>query len=303
MSAKAATFINTGVSSIAVVVVGMLSTLGGVGSAAQEQPEELHDRRFTEGALLRYVPAEVTGLIVADVRAAMETALAESAPARDLRWKFAEVVGFELHDVDHFVGGIDVNNGRGIAVFAGRFDRKDLEVLAGQDAGVATRHDDRQWFRIDGDNAMAVIEPGVIAVGTTSFVMRALSRPGRGSGAESNAPLLNMRRHVAPESTLWGVGWLGDVKVDIVGLAFGLRFQDGVRGTLMVEAASEAMRADVQMGIMRAMARLASPLEWSALGEVRMAEEGANVSLAFAVSGERLLDLLANSDAMHLWGR
>lgn len=303
MSAKAATFINTGVSSIALVVVGMLSTLGGVGSAAQEQLEERHDPRFTEGALLRYVPAEVTGLIVADVRAAMETALAESAPARDLRRKFAEVVGLELHDVDHFVGGIDVNNGRGIAILAGRFDRKDLEVLTGQNAGIATRHDDRQWFRIDGDNAMAVIEPGVIAVGTTSFVMRALDQPARGSGAESNGPLLDMRRHVAPESMLWGVGWLGDVKVDIVGLAFGLRFQDGVRGTLMVEAASEAMRANVQMGIVQTMASLATRLEWSSLGEVRVAAEGAKVSLAFELRGELLLDLLASSDAVGFWAR
>ena len=156
-------------------------------------------------------------------------------------------------------------------------------------------HGQRQWFRMAGDNAMAVIEPGVIAVGTTAFVIRALGRPAEGDGAGSNGPLLSMRRYVAPESTLWGVGWLGDVRVDIVGLGFGLRFQEGVRGTLTVETPNEAMRAGLQLWMMQAMARWATPLEWSALGEVRMAAEGANVSLGFALRGDMVLDLLADA--------
>lgn len=278
---------------------------------AQERPDEL-----------RYVPPEATILSFADVRAVMDSdlrrRLREIRPELDGQREFQERTGIDIErDIEYVVGGFvpdGANDTRGIAILAGRFDAERLEALALAHGGAASDHRGRRL--ITGEPvAMAFLEPGVIALGSESLVRRTIDRSVAG-GAALNDALTGLLRHVDGGSTAWTVGLLDDAAggewlpdqveaqvSQLAAFAVETRVNGGVSGTLTAEARDEETGRnlrDLLQGFL-ALARLqvgSRPELGGLLDSIRLTGAGPNVTLAFDLPSDALLELLPDrSDA------
>lgn len=303
-----------------VMAVGLAGGLAAwVGSSlpslvlAQERPDEL-----------RYVPPEATILSFADVRAVMDSdlrrRLREIRPELDGQREFRERTGIDIErDIEYVVGGLvpaGENGTRGIAILAGRFDAERLEALALAHGGAASDHRGRRLIAVsDGPVAMAFLAPGVVAFGSESLVRRTIDRSVTG-GAALNDALTGLLRHVDSGSTAWTVGLLDDTAGDgwlpeqvesqisqLTAFAVGTRVNGGVSGTLTAEARDEETGRnlrDLLQGFL-ALARLqvgSRPELGGLLDSIRLTAAGANVTLAFELPSDALLELLPDrSDA------
>ena len=281
---------------------------------AQERPDEL-----------RYVPPEATILSFANVREVMDSdlrrRLREIQPELDGQREFRERTGIDIErDIEYVVGGLVPDGSsrtNGVAILAGRFDVERLEALALEHGGVAADYRGRRLITIGGEPvAMTFLEPDVIAIGSESVVRRTIDLPLAGGGIDSNDSLLDLLRHVDSGSTAWTVGrldsaadgeWLPDQVESqvsqVAAFAVGARVDGGVSGTLTAEAHDEETGRnlrDLLQGLL-ALARLqvgSRPELRGLLDSIRLTSAGANVTLAFDLSSEAVLELLPDrSDA------
>ena len=274
---------------------------------AQERPDEL-----------RYVPPEATILSFANVRQVMQSdlrrRLREIQPELDGQREFQERTGIDIErDIDYIVGGLvpdGSNDTTGVAILAGRFDTERLEALALRHGGTASDYRGRRLITIDGESAaMAFLESGVIAIGSEDLVKRTVDVPSNG-GVDSNDSLMGLLRHVDRGSTAWTVGrldnpgggeWLPDQVESQVSqveaFAVGARVNGGVSGTLTAEARDEETGRnlrDLLQGLL-ALARLQigpRPELRGLLDSIRLTSAGANVTLAFDLPADAVLELL-----------
>ena len=274
---------------------------------AQEQPDEL-----------RYVPPEATILSFANVRAVMDSELRrrlrEIQPELDGQREFQARTGIDIErDIDYVVGGLvpgDSNDTTGVAILAGRFDTERLEGLAVEHGGTVSDYRGRRLITIGGEPvAMAFLESGVIAIGSEALVRRTVDLPSSG-GADSDESLMDLLRHVGSGSTVWTVGrfdnpgggeWLPDQVESqvsqVAAFAVGAQVNGGVSGTLTAEARDEETGRnlrDLLQGFL-ALARLqigSRPELRGLLDSIRLTSAGTNVTLAFDLPADAVLELL-----------
>lgn len=301
-----------------VVAVGLAGGLAAwMGSrmpplAAQERPDEL-----------RYVPPEATILSFANVRAVMDSdlrrRLREIRPELDGQREFQEQTGIDIErDIEYVVGGL-VPDGpdhmNGIAILAGNFDAERLEALAIEHGGAASDYRGRRLITVRGESmAMAFLEAGVVAIGSEPLVRRTIDLPLSG-GAGANDALLDLLQHVERGSTAWTVGRLDDAAggawlpdqvesqvSQVAAFAAGARVNGGVSGTLTAEARDEETSRnlrDMLQGFL-ALARMqvgARPELGGLLDAIRLTAVGSNVTLAFDLPSDAVLELLPNGSA------
>ena len=275
---------------------------------AQERPDEL-----------RYVPPEATILSFADVRQVMDSdlrrRLREIQPELDGQREFQERTGIDIErDIEYVVGGIvpdGSNDTSGIAILAGRFDVERLEALALEHGGTAADYRGRRLIAIAGEPvAMAFLESGVIAIGSEPVVRRTIDLPSSGGGVDSNDALMGLLRHVDSGSTAWTIGrldetaggeWLPDEVESqvsqVAAFAAGVQVNGGVSGTLTAVARDEETGRnlrDLLQGFL-ALARLqvgSRPELRGLLDSIRLAVAGPNVTLAFDLPSDAVLELL-----------
>ena len=281
---------------------------------AQERPDEL-----------QYVPPEATVVSFANVRAVMDSELRRRLhriqPELDGQREFHERTGIDIErDIDYVVGGLVPDGSRdtsGIGIFAGRFDVERLEALAVAHGGRAADYRGRRLVTIaDEPVAMAFLESDVIAFGTESVVRRTIDLAFTGGGVDANDGLLDLLRHVDSGSTAWTVGrldhesrgaWLPDEVESqvsqVAAFALGARLNGGVSGSLTAEARDEETGRnlhDLMQGLL-ALARLqvgSRPELRGLLDSMRLSTVGANVTLAFDLPSDAVLELLPDrSDA------
>ena len=281
---------------------------------AQERPDEL-----------RYVPPEATILSFANVREVMDSdlrrRLREIQPVLDGQREFQERTGIDIErDIEYVVGGMvpDASDDTsGIAILAGSFDAERLEVLALDHGGAASDYRGRRLITIAGESvAMAVLEAGVIAIGSEPLVKRTIDLPFTGGGVDSNDSLMGLLRYVDSGSTAWTIGrlddphggeWLPDqVETQVsqvAAFAVGARVNGGVSGALTAEARDEETGRnlrDLLQGFL-ALARLqvgSRPELRGLLDSIRLTTAGTNVTLAFDLPSDAVLELLPDrSDA------
>lgn len=281
---------------------------------AQEQPDEL-----------RYVPPEATILSFANVREVMDSdlrrRLRELQPELDGQREFQERTGIDIErDIEYVVGGLvpdGSNQSSGIAILAGRFEVERLEALALEHGGTATDYRGRRLITIAGEPvAMAFLESGVIAIGSEPVVRRTIDLPFTGGGVDSNDSLLRLLGHVDSGSTAWTIGrldsavdgaWLPDEVesqvAQVAAFAVGARVNGGVSGSLTAEARDEETGRnlrDLLQGFL-ALARLqvgSRPELRGLLDSIRLTSAGTNVTLAFDLPSDAVLELLPDrSDA------
>jgi len=275
---------------------------------AQERPDEL-----------RYVPPEATILSFANVREVMDSdlrrRLREIQPELDGQREFQERTGIDIErDIDYVVGGLvpdGSDDTTGIAILAGRFDTERLEALALQHGGAASDYQGRRLITIgDESAAMAFLESGVIAIGSEALVKRTIDLPSSGGGVDADDSLMGLLRHVDSGSTAWTVGrldnpgggeWLPDQVESqvsqVAAFAIGARVNGGVSGRLTAEARDEETGRnlrDLLQGLL-ALARLqmgSRPELRGLLDSLRLTSAGANVTLAFDLPADAVLELL-----------
>ncbi len=281
---------------------------------AQERPDEL-----------RYVPSEAAIISFANVREVMDSDLRRRLrvvqPELDGQREFEERTGIDIEqDIEYVVGGLLPESGSdtsGIAILAGRFDFDRLEALALEHGGAVSDYRGRRLITIAGEPvAMAFLEAGVIGVGSESLVRRTIDLPVTGGGVDSNDSLMGLLRHVESGSTAWTIGrldnaaggeWLPDQVESqvsqVAAFAVGVRVNGGVSGALTAEARDEETGRDLRdllQGFL-AFARMqvgSRPELRGLLDSIRLTTEGTNVTLAFDLSSDAVLELLPDrSDA------
>ncbi len=281
---------------------------------AQERPDEL-----------RYVPPEATVLSFANVREVMDSELRrrlrEIQPELDGQREFQERTGIDIErDIEYIVGGLvpdGSDDTSGIAILAGNFDADRLETLALEQGGAASDYRGSRLITIaDESVAMAFLEAGVIAIGAEALVKRTIELPFAGGGVDSNDSLMGLLRHVERGSTAWTIGRLDDPRggdwlpdevesqvSQVAAFAAGARVNGGVSGTLTAETRDEETGRnlrDLLQGFL-ALARLqvgSRPELSGLLDSIRLTAIGTNVTLAFELPSDAILELLPDrSDA------
>jgi hypothetical protein len=275
---------------------------------AQERPDEL-----------RHVPPEATILSFVNVREVMGSdlrrRLREIQPELDGQREFQEQTGIDIErDIEYMVGGVvpDGSDGTsGIAILSGRFDVERLEALALEHGGAASDYRGRRLVTIAEEPvAMAFLESGVIAIGSESVVRRTIDLPFEGGGVDADDPLLGLLSHVDSGSTAWTVGrfdnaaggaWLPDEVESqvsqVAAFAVGVQVNGGVNGTLTAVARDEETGRnlrDLLQGFL-ALARLqvgSRPELRGLLDSIRLTSVGTNLTLAFDLSADAVLELL-----------
>jgi len=206
--------------SVTVLLVGLCTGLvayyTGMPMGAFGQPSGLSE--------LRYVPATASVVAYADVRNLMQSELRQklhkaiNEKGEDGQAEFQKETGIDIeHDIDRVVAFMEPAEGTeaytGMVLATGRFDQGRLEALARQHGGSVEDYGGKRLIsKADieshhGDNksmTVAFLESGVVAVGETAVIKRAIDRHGAQS-VTGNAELMSLVNDI-DDSNVWAVG-------------------------------------------------------------------------------------------------
>ncbi len=320
------------VGSAAIVILGLCTGLvafysGGLPliSAAQGPSE------------LAYVPADATGVAYANVQEVMNSEfrqkLSQAIRTGEGRDEFLEETGIDVeHDIDTVVAGISLGQKDAVVVVRGRFNTTQIESLLRQGTGVVEEY---QGIRVvtasagssgmmDGEAgeiprdtveqnhsfAVAFLEPGLLAVGPTPGVKRAIDAKVSGQNVTTNSELMNYVNDIRGGQSAWAVGRVDTVRETteipdqimqhlpaVQWFALSTRINGGLTGSLRADtiddAAAENLRDVVRGGL--AMGRLVSGDDQRMkilLDSMQLSGTGKTVTVSFHISSE-IVDVLA----------
>lgn len=293
---------------------------------------------------LRYVPASASVVAYADVRNLMQSELRQKLHKADEnepdgQAEFQRETGIDIeHDIDRVVAFMEPGAGEegytGMVVATGRFDQGRLEALARQHGGTVedyngkrliskiTSREEHDGGHHDGDAGghagshqarsmtVAFLETGVVAVGETAVVKRAIDRQGAQS-VTANTELMALVNDI-DDSNAWAVGRF-DALMSRANLPEGVASQipavklfsasghinGGLSAVIRAEArddqAAQNLR-DVVQGFL-ALAKLQSntqPELQVLLNSLQLSGTGKTVALSFQVPSQ-VIDTLAEA--------
>ncbi len=174
---------------------------------------------------LRYVPASASVVAYADVRNLMQSELRQKLhkaiddDGEDGQAEFQKETGIDIeNDIDRVVAFMEPTEGAegytGMVLATGRFDQGRLEALAREHGGLVEDYGGKRLISKGDLNhrgrcrsksmTVAFLDTGVVAVGETAVVKRAIDRQGASSVTE-NAELMNLVNDI-DDSNAWAVG-------------------------------------------------------------------------------------------------
>lgn len=186
-------------------------------------------------------------------------------------------------------------------IATGRFEHTRLEALAEAHGGAVEVY---RGVRLltrplsDRDLAMAFLEPGVVALGSTASVRQAIDTPA-GGDVTSNERLMDLMAEIQSDNNAWIIarmddpatlGWLPDrIQSQVPSLdafVLGSRVNGGVRGRFTAEARDDQASQDLSDVIhgFLALARMqggSRPELTSLLDSLHLTREGRRVTLSF----------------------
>ena len=279
---------------------------------------------------LRYVPPDAAVIAYADVNAIMNSELRlrikEAMPMQQQdKEKFQLETGIDIErDVQYVVGAVTPGTHSALLVARGNFNPTLLENLAVQHGGVVeTYRDKRLVSKGPAENeagrhagTLAFLEPGLVAIGDTATVKRAIDAQLTATSVIGNDELMTLVRDIEGGNNAWAVGRF-DVLTAHANLPEQLAKQippvkyfaaaghinGGVAGTVRIEAnddeSAELLRRQVNGALaFGEMVGRSDPRASAALKTIQMSGSGKTVQLSFALPGELLQLVLPKAPAV-----
>jgi hypothetical protein len=278
---------------------------------------------------LRYVPPDAAVVAYADVSAIMNSELRlrikEALPMQQKgQEEFQAETGIDIErDIQYVVAAVTPGTHSALLVARGNFNPTLLESLAIQHGGaVETYREKRLVSKTEetGDGArggtLAFLEAGLIAIGDTATVKRAIDAQLTGTSIIGNDEMMTFVRDIEAGNNAWAVGRF-DVLTSHAKLpeqiakqippvkwfAAAGHINGGVSGMVRVEAnddeAAELFRRQVNGALaFGEMVGRSDPRASAVLKTVQMSGSGKTVQLSFTLPGELLQLVLPKSPAV-----
>ena len=263
---------------------------------------------------LKYVPNRVAVVAYADVHEVMTSEVRhrvhEAAPVpEDGQKEFENHTGINIEtDIDHVVACLDPgpqnDNGSGMVLARGRFNDAKIESLMrahgaqvdeyrGKRVITAANHGPESF-------SVAFVQPGLVAVGSSGMVRKAIDLQKDGDNVTNNDELMNLVRSL-DGGNAWAVGRFDALRSKaglpesmssqippITWFSVSSHVNGGIRGVIRAETSDEQAATnlrDVVRGFM-ALAKLqagAKPEFQAMLQSLELSGTGKTVALSFSV--------------------
>jgi hypothetical protein len=276
---------------------------------------------------LRYVPPDAAVIAYADVGAIMSSELRlrlkEALPMHQQgQEEFQRETGIDIeHDIQYVVAAVTPGTRSALLVARGNFNPTNLESLAVQHGGAVETYRDKRLVSKADDNSqnsgtLAFLEPGLVAIGDTATVKRAIDAQLSSTSVTSNDEIMTLVSDIEQGNNAWAVGRF-DVLTAHANLpeqiarqippvkwfAAAGHINGGVSGLVRVEAnddqAAELLRRQVNGALAfgemmgRSDARVSA-----ALKTIQTGGTGKTVQVSFTVPGELLQLVLPKAPAV-----
>jgi hypothetical protein len=267
---------------------------------------------------LRYIPADSAVVAYADVRSIMDSdlrmRLKTAMPMTgEGQAEFQKHTGIDIErDIDYIVAaasGIG-DNPDGLVVARGRFNDTQLESLVREHGGNAQDYKGKRVVtsQHEGDKqiTLAFLEPGLVAIGTTAAVQRAIDAQLNSQSITGNNEMMDLVSRIGGSSNTWAVG-----RFDTIARQANLpaevaqrmppvkwftaagKINGGIYGTLSVEAlddeSAELLRRQVSGALaFGEMIGKQDPKAAALLSSLQMSGTGKTVAISFQIPAELL---------------
>ena len=273
-------FVGSALVVVIVLGVGLVARNGGLSFSSSQDDE------------LAYVPADVTAIAYADVRAIMSSEvrqkLREVMPTGEGKDELQRELGLDIErDIDVVVAGFsgdDPSKGGALVLVRGRFNDGLIETTAVQHGARAESYNGKRMLLMGGAHAVAeaeghtmpagghqpavgFLEPGLLAIGDVESVRQAIDRPGKKTDVTTNAELMKLVNDVRSGANAWAVGRFdafskhaslpAEVKSHLPALhhvAVSARVNGGITGTLRADTRDDKAAQDLKAVLSGALA-------------------------------------------------
>jgi hypothetical protein len=267
---------------------------------------------------LRYIPADAAVIAYADVGAIMNSELRQrikqAMPMHEQgQEEFQRETGIDIErDIQYLVAAVSPGTKSGVLVARGNFNPSQLESLALQHGGtVETYREKRLISKATGNpevssGSLAFLEPGLVAIGDTNSIKRAIDAQMSATSVRGNEEIMNLVQQIEVSNNAWAVGRF-DVLTSQARLpeqiakqippvkwfAAAGHINGGVSGMVRVEANDEASAELLRRQVNGALAfgemmGRSDPRAAMMLQSVQMSGTGKSVELTFTVPSELL---------------
>jgi hypothetical protein len=307
--------------------IGLVAFYGGMPAglfSGQNGPEEL-----------KYLPGDSAVVAYANVRDVMNSELRQrlrkfEGVTDEGRSEFKTRTGIDIEqDIDHVVAcmgtpGPDAER-TGLVVVTGRFDTSKIEAMAVEHGGKTEQYKGTRLLimahQAKGEDAgggpemaMGFLGKGVVALGTSDMVRRAVDRGAGGDNVPANAEIMRLVGGMSGES-LWAVGRFDAISAQaslpaevserippISWFSASGRVNGGLQAVVKAEAKDEQAAENLR-DIVRGFVALAKmqtggkPGIQKMMPDVQLSGDGREVAISFAVTNE-MLDAFEAARAM-----
>lgn len=276
---------------------------------------------------LRYVPADAAVIAYADVGAIMNSELRHriklAMPMHEKgQEEFQRETGIDIErDIQYIVAAITPGTHSALLVARGNFNPVQLETLAVEHGGTAETYRDKRLVSTPGKvngqgqtGTLAFLEPGLVAIGDTASIKRAIDAQLSATSVTSNDEIRTLVSQIEQSHNAWALGRF-DVLTSQARLpeqvarqippvkwfTTGVHINGGVSGMVRLQAiddeSAELLRRQVNGALAfgemmgRSDARAAALLK-----SLQMSGSGKDVEVSFTVPAELLQLVLPKHD-------
>jgi hypothetical protein len=266
---------------------------------------------------LKFVPPDAAVIAYADVGAIMSSELRQRIKAtmpmhEQGQEEFQRQTGIDIErDIQYIVAAVTPGTNSALLVARGNFNQTQLESLAVEHGGAVETYREKRLVSTTVEHAghsgtLAFLEPGLVAIGDTATIKRAIDAQMSATSVTSNDESMTLVSQIEPGHNAWAVGRF-DVLTSQAKLpdqiarqlppvkwfAAAAHINGGISGLLRVEAtddaAAELLRRQVNGALaFGEMMGRSDPRAAAALKTVQMGGSGKTVQLTFTVPAELL---------------
>ena len=278
---------------------------------------------------LRYVPPDAAVIAYADVGAIMNSELRlrikEAMPMHQQgQEEFARETGIDIErDIQYVVAAVTPGTKSALLVARGNFNFTILENLAVEHGGVVETYREKQLISKTNDSTdgprggtLAFLEPGLVAIGDTDTVKRAIDAQLTAQSIIGNDEMMTFVKDIEAGNNAWAVGRFDVLTAHaklpeqiarqippVKWFAAAGHINGGISGMVRVEAnddeAAELFRRQVNGALaFGEMVGRSDPRASAVLKTVQMSGTGKTVQLSFTLPGELLQMVLPKVPAV-----